>query len=110
MGGEAVVGEDEICFYQHAGGQVVADHRREEGAGLALHAFDEVFVKAIFRKEADVGVVAADVAEIEPAVGEVFDEAVKAGTGDEAFGFGAESLGIAQHFVLREVHELGVRT
>ena len=108
--GEAVVGEDEVRFYQHAGRQVFTDHRGEEGAGFALHAFDEVFVEAVLGEEADVGIVAADVAEVEPAIGEILHEAIEAGAGDEAFGFGAEHLRIAQLFVLREVQELCIRT
>ena len=107
---KAVIGEDEVRFYQGAGRQVIANHRREESASFALHAFYEVFVKAILGEEADVGIVPAEVAEIEPAVGEVFHEAIEASAGDEAFGFCAEYLGIAQLFVLREVHEPGVGT
>ena len=93
---QTVVGEDEIGIHEHLGGQVVANHRGDEGACLQLHAFDKIIIEAILGIESDVRLVAADVAQIEPVIGETADEALKATAGDETLGFTSQHRVVAK--------------
>ena len=75
---------------------VLADHRRDERPGLHPHALHQIVVEAVFGIEADVGLVAAKVPQVEPVVGEVLDEPRKPRIVDEPIDLRAEHLGAAE--------------
>ena len=58
---ETIVGEDEVRHHEHARGQILANHRGEEGARFELHAFHQILIEAILGEEPDIGIIAADV-------------------------------------------------
>ena len=81
MQGKAVVGVDEVRLHEVACRQVIPDEACEVGAGFFGHAVDEIVVEPILRVEADIRVVAPDMAQAKPVIREGADEPIEAGVG-----------------------------
>ena len=93
---ETVVGKQKLAVDDRRRRHVLADHRRDERAGLHAHALHQIVVETVFGIEADVGLVAAEVPQIEPVVGEVVDEARTPRVVEKPVDLRAEHLGAAQ--------------
>ena len=96
MPGESIVDEDEVSIDEHSRRQVVADHRRNEGPRLHFHRLNEIVVEAILGIEPNVGLVAADMSQPQPVVGEVPDEPLEAVAGDQSIGLALQGPAIAK--------------
>ena len=96
MPGEPVVGHQKIGIDKHRHRLIVADHRRDKRPRLSPHRLDEILVKAILGVEPDVGLVATEVSQIEPVVGEVPDELFKPRVVDEPVRLRSKHLRLAQ--------------
>ena len=90
VAGESIIGIDKIRSHYGDRRQVLANHSLEERARLLLHRFDQIVGEAVLGVQADVRVITANVAEVQPIVGEVANESVEAGADNEPFGLAAQ--------------------
>ena len=109
MPGQAVVDEHEIRMHQRAYWQVVAHHGGDEGECLALHRVDQIFVQTVFGVQADVGILAPQMAQVEPVVREALHELLELAAGDQALGFAAEHAGVVERLIACAPRQFGVR-
>ena len=107
---EAIVHEGEVCVNQRIRGKIFADHRREKSSGLTAHRLDKVIIQPILRIKANVGFIPAQLAQVEPAIGEMSDEAIKAVARDETLRLCSKRHGIAQFLVLRKPDQICIGT
>ena len=110
MPGEAIVHEDEVCVNQRMRGKIFANHRREKSSGLTAHRLDEIIIQPILRIKANVGIIPAQLSQVEPAIGEMADEAIKAVARDETLGLCSKRRRIAQFLVLRKPDQFCIGT
>ena len=80
--GHPVVGIGEVGLHKVLRGKVVTDQAGEIGAGFFGHAVDEIIIETIFRVETNVGLIAAHVAQVQPAIRERTDKPLEARVGE----------------------------
>ena len=97
---EAIVHEGKVCVNQRMRGKIFANHRREKSSGLTAHRLDKVIIQPILRIKANVGVIPAQLAQVEPAIGEMSDEVIKAVARDETLRLCSKRRRITQFLVL----------
>ena len=107
---ETIVHEGEVCVNQRTRGKILANHRREKSSGLAAHRLDKIIIQPILRIEANVRFIAAQLAQVEPAIGEMSDEAIKAVARDETFRLCSKRRRIAQLLVPRKPDQFLIGT
>ena len=93
---ESIVDEHEVGIDEHSRRQVVANHRTDEGPRLQLHRLHEVVVEAVLGIEPEIGLIAADMTQAQPIVGEVLDEPLEADAGNEAVRLALQCFGITK--------------
>ena len=107
MGGEPVVDQERVAVDERRDRGVASDHLLDEGARLAAQRLDEPVVEAVFRIEPRVRLVAAQMPQIQPMIGDGADEPLEAGVVDEAVGHGGDAGRIAQRATARRLITTG---
>ena len=105
---KAIVDEHEVGRDEHSRGEIVANHRRDEGSCFPFHRLHQVVVKPILGIETNVRIITADMPQAQPIIREVVDEPLKSCTGDQAIGFVAKSFRIAQRTGASEFQQCGI--
>ena len=79
MSRQSVIGVDEVGLDKTLGWEIIADEPREIGTRFFSHAVHQVIVETVLRVEADVGLIPAHMAQVQPVIGERADEAIEVG-------------------------------